>query len=111
VIAEILEANMTPEARMKALEPYIDVGRSKGEVEELLETSYEAWGHGPGFLIVDYGEWGKPGLNIHYYPDGEVSAVVYRMKVGETIYLRCDDPITWPKTTDGKNAVLRRKAE
>jgi hypothetical protein len=109
LIQEILEAEMTPEARMKALEPYIDVGRSKDKVDQLLGQWYGFWGHGPGFLYVDYGEWNKPGLSVHYYPDDEVCSITYRSKDGKTVNLRADDPITWPKTTDGKNAVLRQK--
>jgi len=109
VVEQVLREEMTPETRMKALEPYVDVGRSKEEVEKVLDSSYSAFGYGPGFVIVRYGEWGKPGLNIDYYPDGEACSITFWTKDGKTVNLRSDDPITWPKTTDGKNALLRQK--
>lgn len=103
-VEKILAADTTPENRMAALEPYIDIGRTSNEVEAVLGRPHTVSGHGPGFLTAEYGEFGRPGLSIGYYPDGTVYAITY----GRTT-LRSDDPITWPKTTDGKNAELRKE--
>jgi hypothetical protein len=103
-VERILAADMTPEARMAALEPYIDVGSTGNQVDAVLGRPHTISGHGPGFLTAEYGEFRRPGLSIGYYPDGSVYSITY----GQTV-LRSDDPITWPKTIDGKNAELRKK--
>src|SRR4029077_107993 len=69
-VDRILEADMTLEARMRALEPYVNVGRSRKEIDEVLGGPNEVFGHGPGFIDADYWEFGKPGLQIGFYPDG-----------------------------------------
>src|SRR5262249_17416720 len=96
-------------ARMKALAPYINVGQSRKEVEKVLGPSWCMNFHGTGFCHVYYGDLGKPGLAIEYYPDGEVCTIEYRDRDRKCFVLRTDDPITWPKTITGKNATLRRK--
>jgi hypothetical protein len=111
IIEQVLTADMTPEARMKALERYIDVGRSEEEIEKLLGSSYLGDGYGPGFMTKHYRNRRLPSLIVEYYPDGEALAIKYASKDGSVITLRSDDPITWPKTTDGKNARLRPKKE
>ena len=113
IVEEILSSKMSPADRMRALEPYVNVGRSREAMEKLLPPTRRVMGHGPGFMRVDYGELTltKPGLSIHYYPDGEACQIDYLICVGGTISsirLRSDDPITWPKTTDGENAKLRQ---
>jgi hypothetical protein len=109
VIEGILEADLGPEARMAALEPYIDVGDHMDDIERLLPERRELWGHGPMFMEVEYGDWHKPGLIVYYYPDLESYAITYRTKDKHCVKLRSDDPITWPKTTDGHNAELRQR--
>ena len=106
-VQRILAAEMTPDVRMAALEPYIDVGRSKNDIDKLLDW-HSIDGFGPGFHDVHYGGFNL-GLIISYYPDGEAYSITYRANNGTTVNLRRDDPITWPKTTDGKNAMLRQK--
>jgi len=108
-VDRILEADITVEERMRALEPYVNVGRSRKEIDQVLGGPNEVFGHGPGFIDADYREFGKPSLQIGFYPDGEVCYVTYRTKDGKMVSLQSDDPITWPKTTDGKNALLRQK--
>jgi hypothetical protein len=107
-VQQILDADMSPEARMKALEPFLDIGHHQAEVEQVLGSANNLFGNA-GFLTVYYGEFCKSGLNVTYYPDGEVCTIVYRTGEGIRVCMRSDDPITWPKTTDGKNAVLRQK--
>jgi hypothetical protein len=109
VIEGILEADLRPEARMAALEPYVDVGDHMDDIERLLPERRGVWGHGPWFVQVEYGDWHKPGLIVDYYPDGESFAITYRTKDNHWVKLRSDDPITWPETTDGHNAELRQR--
>src|SRR5438105_4212439 len=66
-IKRILETEMTPEARMNALEPYLDIGRSQKEIEQVLGGFNGISGSGPGFFDADYGDFGNPGLQIAYY--------------------------------------------
>jgi len=108
-VEQALGADLTPEARMRTLEPYIDVGRTRDEVERVLGPAHSVLGRGPGSLVADYHPFRRPGLRIGYYPDGEVYSVAYRAADGTVVTLRSDDPVTLPKTTDGKNAQLRKK--
>ncbi|HKA08400.1 MAG TPA: hypothetical protein VKD71_14165 [Gemmataceae bacterium] len=98
IVEGILEADMTPEARMKALAPYVDVGRTLEEIEAVLGGFHSITGHGPGFFDADYWEFGRPGLRVGYYPDCEVCSVAYLTKDGKEVLLRSDGPTTWPRT-------------
>ncbi len=79
VVKKILAADMAPEARMTALEPYINVGRPQGDIEEVLGRGGDYVGHGPGFVECSYDD----GLNIEYYPDGEACIISFRGKDGK----------------------------
>ncbi len=103
VVEAILAANMSPETRMKALEPYIDVGRSQVEIEKLMGRPGGWWVRGPGFVECFYHD----GLIVEYYPDREACVISFRDKDGKGTILRSDDPITWPKTARGGNSSSR----
>jgi hypothetical protein len=101
-VAHILTADLAPEDRMKALAPYLDIGRSREEVETVLGPSWGMTFHGAGFCSVYYGDFGKPGLAVLYSPNGKAGAIEYRPREGKSVVLRTDAPIAYPKTEDGK---------
>ena len=110
VVRAILLADLAPAARVSALAPYLNVGMSYRDAERVLGDPLSLLGHGPGFTVGFY-YWG-PGvgdLSVRFYPDGEVYSISYRGKDREWVELRSDDPVTWPKTTGGHNAKLRKK--
>jgi len=69
---------MTPEARMAALEPYINVGDATKKVEKLLDKPTSIWIHGGGAAVIDYGNPDKHYLIISCDQDGKVAEIRYK---------------------------------
>jgi len=107
-IKNVLERDMTDDARLAVLERFVDIGMSEREIDEVLGGPWSSFGHGPGFSIANYGDIGGFGLVVHFYPDGEAYAIGYS-KNGHEFALRSDDPITWPKTKNERYERLRGK--
>ncbi len=101
LIEQILAADLPLEARTRALKPYIDVGKSRNEIEKLLPPPSSIHGFGLGVRVVVYGSEKTPGLTVEYYLDGECYKVSYRGKDGKTVTL-------W---TDGVEHPLRRPGQ
>jgi hypothetical protein len=108
VVDAILHADLTPEARMKALEPFLNIGMGWDDAERALGKPGAVFGNGPGFSTLFF--W-HASTSVHMtvgcYPDGEIYRLTYTGKDGKSVVLQSDKPVTWPKTTDGHNAKLR----
>ena len=100
-VKQILNADMSPEARMKALEPYVDVGLFREKIEEVLGWPQQLDGFGSFFMDATYG--GLPGLRVAYNPDGKAYWIGYRTKDGRIICLRSDDRLKRLETPDAKD--------
>jgi hypothetical protein len=103
-------AKETDQARLAALERFVNVGMSVNQIDRLIGNHWRFdRTHGPGFTDAIYGEIEEPRLVVRSYPDGEVYAVGYKAEGSPfSVTLRSDDPITWPPTRNDRYWQFRR---
>lgn len=94
----VFAADITPEARLKALSPFVGVGKLSTDVERVFGDSAVCIGHGPGFWNYMYFLPAGGSVLIGCYPDGEVHSINLKDKHGKSASVRSEGPITWPKT-------------
>jgi hypothetical protein len=105
-VSRVLAANLTPNTRMTMLEPYVNVGRSREEIEKVVGAPRAVYALGQGFHQAFYCD---DRLMVRYYPDGEAYAICCFSTERDCVKLRSDDPITWPKTKNDLSSALREK--
>src|SRR5437773_10885445 len=72
IVGIILRSDLTPEARMKALEPFLNIGMTQLDADRVLGESGQFFGSGPGFLSWTYRVGGGVKVEIGCYPGGEI---------------------------------------
>ena len=109
MILMILKADMTPEARMKALEPFLNIGMKRKDAERVLGRPSLILGMGLFGMDTSFYSFENGSLIINTYPDDEIYRIAYSKKGhGPSVTLRSDTfPVGWPKTENEHNAKLR----
>src|SRR4051794_25941684 len=56
-VRKAIDADLPPDQLMARLEPYINIGRTRADIETLLGRANLVFGHGPGCADAYYEKW------------------------------------------------------